>query len=260
MNIEQLVKSKPSLQQFIDIVNLSLSVDDDPSNFPVYIDAVKNGLTCEPPPYCSNNYYDFFVDAATDGNWLASSLIINSEREGDGATRLWSLASLTDNQEEKALIKKHAIDESAHSLGYLRLLDLVFPGAVTPEFRAELNQLSPNYDNSLEPEAKKDSPYAREPSIDDYIQMNIAEVRTTTHHIMQRESLLKYCPDQNKEKMVNILEALMKDELAHVAYTAKLIDKKAKEYGVENTINLYKKRLKDFNDITLNELSEKIFD
>lgn len=260
MNVDMLVTTKPSVSQFLDIVVLSMGGPESALGYPTYIESVESALDTSPPPYCNSNYYKFFFDAAEDPHWLACSLITNAEREGDGATRLWSLSATSDDEEQKILLKKHAIDESSHSLGYLRLLDFVFPGAVTPEFRNELKQLSPRYSNAQQPEAINGSVYSRVPTIDDYIQMNIAEVRTTIHHIMQREALLSYCPPENRDRMIKTLEALMQDELSHVAYTGALIEKLSNDYGIAKTKELYRKRIEDFNGVTLSELENKIFD
>jgi hypothetical protein len=76
------------------------------------------------------------------------SLMTNAQREGDGATRLWTLSACASDMQEKALLKRHAVDESNHAMWYLALLDLVFPGSVEETFHAELRTLSPAYSMS----------------------------------------------------------------------------------------------------------------
>src|SRR6202044_2330222 len=104
--------------------------------------------------------------------------IANAEREGDGATRLWALASHAPTTDQHLLLKAHAIDESRHALYYLALLEIAFPNMTDRQFRKELRGLSPQYSMRMEPLAAPGSPYAKPPPIDDYIQMNIAELRT----------------------------------------------------------------------------------
>ena len=39
--------------------------------------------------------------------------------------------------DDQQLLKRHAVDESRHSLAYLALFDLTFPGAVSSQFRVD---------------------------------------------------------------------------------------------------------------------------
>jgi hypothetical protein len=227
---------------------------------PAYTALLRRALAEEPPPYGEESYERIFRAAAAEGQWLAISLIANAEREGDGATRLWSLAACSPEGEEQLLLKRHAVDESSHSLAYLALLDLAFPGAVAPEFRRQLDQLSPGYAMARPLAAREGSPYARVPSIDDYIQMNIAEIRTTLHHLMQREAIAIHCPRENLPRVLKILNSLLRDELSHVAYTAVLIDEKARAAEPEAVQALFTRRVRDFNDITRRELGQRKFD
>ena len=70
------------------------------------------------------------------------------------------------------------------------------------------------------------SPYAKEPSLDDFIQMNIAEIWTTIHHLMQRRALVAHCASDSMSRITTIQEALLRDEVRHVAYTAVLIERR----------------------------------
>jgi tRNA isopentenyl-2-thiomethyl-A-37 hydroxylase MiaE len=225
---------------------------------PTYFAALDAALESESPAFGTAEYCDVFRAAAVDPQWLATSLITNAEREGDGATRLWSMAACSTEQELTDLLKRHAVDESRHSLAYLALLDLIFPGSVEPEFREELNQLSPRYAVDQEPVALEGSPYARAPSIDDFVQMNIAEIRTTIHHLMQRAALVEHCPAETAARAVAVLDMLLRDELRHVAYTADLIERRG---GARVQVNaLFSRRMRDFNDITRCELESRVFD
>jgi len=260
MGVQALIDADLTVDQVAEIAKVALAERSPGNSFPNYMHALESALRTSPPPFGAPEYRQVFRSVASDGEWMAQSLIVNSEREGDGATRLWSMAAFAPNEHEKQLLKRHAIDESGHSLGYLRLLDLVFPGAVTPKFRKELDQLSPHYALGQEPAPVEGSPYARVPSLDDYIQMNIAEIRTTIHHIMQREALAEYCPEENVRRMRATLDMLMRDELSHVAYTAELIEAKSSEVGLEQLVHMFDRRLGDFNEITRAELGENVFD
>ncbi|WP_299491118.1 hypothetical protein [uncultured Shewanella sp.] len=257
MNVDNLIEAKTEYDQFVNVAHLSLSHNGDIHDYPKYLAAVEYAVHRLKPEFDKKSYGDAFREASKDEQWFATSLVTNSEREGDGATRLWSMAACCDNEKEKELVKRHAVDESRHSTMYLKMLDYTFPDAIEPDFRAELEEkLSPHYALTQEPKIVENSEYARKPSIDDYIQMNIAEIRTAMHHMLQRKALEKFCPEENQERMSTISRSLLKDELLHVGYTAKLIEEKADE----NLNELFLERLNDFNEITKEELSQKIFD
>ena len=259
MNVDALINAESEHNQVLNVAELSLSHKDSPENYPKYMAALTNAMEELVPEFDKKNYGDLFRAAAEDAHWFATSLITNSEREGDGATRLWSMAACSPNDDEKQLIKRHAVDESNHSVAYLRMLDYTFPGAVEQDFREELERnLSPRFTMKQEPEAGVNTDYARPPSVDDYIQMNIAEIRTAIHHMLQRKALEHFCPDENKTPMFSISRALLRDELLHVGYTAKLIEQRADE--VEDLNALFLERLVDFNEITKQELKQKVFD
>lgn len=260
MGVQALIEAELSVDHICQIARVALAERSQERPAPNYMHALTSALRTSPPPFGDPEYANVFHAAAADPEWMAQSLIVNAEREGDGATRLWSMAALATDPHEKQLLKRHAIDESGHALGYLRLLDLVFPGAVSAVFRKQLDQLSPHYTLTQEPVPVPGSPYARVPSLDDYIQMNIAEIRTTVHHIMQRQALSNYCPENNAARMRATLDMLMRDELSHVAYTAQLIEEKTADVGLERVTAMFDARLDDFNEITRSELGEKVFD
>jgi hypothetical protein len=192
---------------------------------------------------------------------MAVSLITNAEREGDGAKRLWSLAACSSNLDMQRQLKRHAVDESRHALLYLALLDLTFPDAAEPTFRQELNKLSPKFSLKHELYPVPGSPYAKNATIDDLLQMNIAEIRTTIHHIMQRPAISRHCAPKVQRKVTSIQDSLLGDELKHVAYTAVLIEKIAANLPRELVHRLFRKRVSDFNRITTDELGNTgIFD
>lgn len=260
MNVQSLIETSIAPGCVNTIARVAVAARNPDAELPAYYAALNAAIQTCAPPFEKESYADTFFDAADNGQWLATSLIVNAEREGDGAGRLWSLAACAPNDKERALLKRHAIDESGHSLAYLRLLDLTFPDAVTPQFRSDLNQLSPHYTTEHNPEAIESSPYARTPTIDDYIQMNIAEIRTTIHHLMQRKAICQHCPTENLPRILPILDFLMRDELTHVAYTAELIDAKVGDRGQDDLNRLFSRRMSDFSDITRDELTQGIFE
>jgi hypothetical protein len=227
---------------------------------PVYERTLIGACEESPPPFGTREYGDVYRQAASDPSWLVVSLVTNSEREGDGAQRLWSLAASTKDPVLAAQIREHAIDESNHSKIYLRIVDLVFDRAIEPDFRAQLDSLSPGYTHLMAPAAKAGSPFAHPITLDDLVQMNIAEIRTTIHHLLQRPMLRAYCPKDAYPRLKRLLQGLLRDEIKHVAYTAELIEAHAQQLGADEVSQLFRQRLRDFNEVTLSELENRVFE
>ena len=229
-------------------------------SLPVYQQSLIQACGEFPPPFGTPQYGEVYREAASDAAWLAVSLITNAEREGDGAQRLWSLAACTEDPVIAAQIKQHAIDESNHSRIYLKLVDLVFGDAVESDFRAQLESLSPGYTRFMTPTPKAGSPFAHPITLDDLVQMNIAEIRTTIHHLLQRPMLRAHCPPESHSRVGRLQRCLLRDEVKHVVYTAKLIEDYSSHAGMDTVLQLVSQRLRDFNEVTLSELEKRVFE
>lgn len=241
------------------IARVALSLRGLDVSCPLYLLALEQALELEPPPFDTEGYADLYRGSSADPRWMATSLLTNAETEGDGARRLWSLAACSPDPEAKQQLKRHAVDESKHSLMYLALVDLAFPNALAPEFRRELRQLSPGFSMHEDLFPVEGSPYAKAATIDEFLQMNIAEIRTTIHHLMQRRAIKAHCPPENLAPVMRIQDSLLRDELAHVGYTAVLIEKVAATSDRDNVAGLFRKRVRDFNAITADELGDLAF-
>lgn len=228
--------------------------------WPHYRQALIMACKKSPPPFGTRGYGDIYRDAATDPYWLATSLMTNAEREGEGAGYLWDLAACTPDAGVAGQIRQHAIDESGHARAYIAMLDLAFPGAVDEEFHAQLATLSPGYTRQSPLQPHEGSPYAHPITGDDLIQMNIAEIRTRFHHLLQRPMLLAHCVADRRARLVRILDGLLFDETRHIAYTAALIEEFARNGETERVKQLMQERLSDFNAITNEELGRNVFE
>lgn len=255
-DVYALLRDRPMADQVAAVAHVALSECAPGEACPAYLAAVEGAVAAEPPPFGTDAYRDLYRYASANARWMMFSLMRNAQREGQGATDLWSLAACALDGDERQLLKRHAVDESRHAKVYLALLDLSFPDAVDPSFRKEMDSFSPDYALVQEPSPVTGSQYAKDPTIDDFVQMNIAEIRTTIHHLMQREALEEHCPAENLPRAIKILNALLRDELGHVAYTALLCERKAAALGPGGLARLYGRRLRDFNRIT-NEGMEK---
>jgi hypothetical protein len=228
--------------------------------WPRYREALITACRKSPPPFGTRSYGDIYRVAAIDPYWLAISLVTNAEREGDGAGRLWDLAACTPDQRIAGHIRQHATDESRHARAYIAMLDLAFPGAADEEFHAQLATLSPGYNDQSSRHHRDGSPYAHPITVDDLIQMNIAEIRTRIHHLLQRPMLLAHCAADRRSQLTRILDALLFDETRHIAYTAALIEEFAWNGEADRVKQLMQERLSEFNTITEEELGRNVFE
>jgi len=225
---------------------------------PEYAASLRASCAAHAPPFGMAWYGEKYRAVATDPAWLASSLIANAQKEGEGSTKLWALAGRAGDAETADQIRLHAVDESRHALLYLAMLDLVFPDAVEPEFRPALDRISPRY-------GKKDHPPAHsiaapeEEVLDELIQMNIGEIRTRIHQLLLRPMINAHCAQAQREKLNAILDSLILDETRHIEYTARLINRASQSGRSSFVQRTMAARFEEFNAITLAEVGEAKF-
>jgi hypothetical protein len=224
-----------------------------------YCSALRAACDSSPPPFGTARYGEIYRSVAADPEWLAISLITSAEREADGGGRLWSLAACTADTDIAAAVKQHAIDEARHSRWYIGVLDLVFPGAVDSSLRPHLDSVSPEYSARDEPKPVTGSPYAHAVGLDDLVQMNIAEIRTAINQRLQRPVLLAFCAEERLDRLTRVLDRLLRDEVRHVAYSARLIERFATAGEVDLVEDLMAERVRDFNEITCAEVEDRVF-
>jgi len=223
---------------------------------PAYDRALTGACNAFPPPFGKQEYGDIYRSKASEPYWVALSLITAAQSEGEGARHLWDMAACTSDSEIAQQMQRHAIDESRHSRMYTTLLGLIFPEAADTEFQRRLARLSPGYTASSLLAPSAGSPYAYPATVDELIQINIAEIRTRVYHLTQRSVLLDhYCKADRRARVQQILDRLLIDETRHIAYTARLIERFAQARSSEHIAHLMRERVKDFNEITEQELT-----
>jgi hypothetical protein len=230
------------------------------ARWPHYRDALITACRKAPPPFGTRAYGEIYRDSATDPCWMAHSLMQNAEGEGEGARHLWDLAACTSDARVAAQIKAHAIDESRHARAYVAMLDLAFPDVVDDAFHDQLTALSPGYTQRSPLAPHEGSAYASPITLDDLIQMNIAEIRTLVHHLLQRPVLLGYCAPERRRRLARVLDSLRRDEIVHIAYTAALIEESARRGEAGTVKRLMQERVSDFNAITNQDLGRNVFE
>lgn len=229
---------------------------------PLYAKALALACDASPPPFGRKYYGELYRQSATDPDWVALSLLTAAQSEGEGARHLWDMAACTADARISKPLQQHAIDEARHSRGYVTLLGLVFPEAADEELRAQLRDLAPAHVGEGVPVASAGSPYAYAATLDELIQMNVAEIRTRMYHQLQRPVLLdRYCSARHRPKVEQLLDWLLIDETQHVAYTAELIERIAQDDNFDEVVNLMREQVRDFNEITEEEVAQRtLFD
>jgi hypothetical protein len=225
---------------------------------PTYDRALADACSACPPPFGRKEYGNLYRRSALDPDWVALSLLTAAQSEGEGARHLWDMAACTQDGEVARQIQQHSIEEARHSLGYVTLLGLIFPKDADEELRTRLRRLSPGYTENSPLVPTEGSPYAYPATVDELIQMNIAEIRTRIYHLLQRPILLgQYCKAKQRHRVRRILDWLLVDETQHIAYTARLIERAAQSSGSEQVMELMRERVKDFNEITEEEVARR---
>lgn len=217
---------------------------------PIYWRSISNACAKAPPLYGQKWYGDLFRDHARDMDWIAQIIILNAKKEADGARQLWAFAGRIEDPSVCDRVQQHAIDEARHSLFYIAMLGLMFPGEFAPEAMEDLRSYAPKFTDPAEP---GDNGFATKKAIlDEIVQMNIGEIRTLINQMLMRPIIDIYTPEENREKALKLIDSLGDDELRHISYTADIID----EFDdVENAEYYMHVRMDEFNHITSRELN-----
>jgi hypothetical protein len=233
----------------------------DVPGLPFYDQALIEACTAFPPPFGEQRYGDVYRSRAADPEWIAFSLIAAAKSEGDGSQHLLAMAACTPDEEIARQMRQHALDEAHHSRLYVTSLRLIFPTATDGELQAQLRNLSPNYSGPAVCLSSADSPWAYPATVDELIQMNLAEIRTRAFQLIQRPVLLSACPQKRRQQVGRILDKLLLDETRHVLYTALLIERhaQASATGGAQVAELMRERLHEFNQMTEADLAAGSF-
>ncbi|MBB4636960.1 hypothetical protein [Longimicrobium terrae] len=220
---------------------------------PRYLTALRNATAEELAPFSTDVYADAYRVALENRPWTARSLMLNAQREGEDARRLWSMAVRAGDSAERELLKRHAVDQSDHARAFLTILDLAFPGVVPAAFREQLASLSPGYGLDQEPAAPDDAPDQKAPTLDDFIHINLAQLRNASLQILLRPSLTSHCPPENVPGATEVMDSILADELTHVARTAVVIERQSREEALHEFAQRFQGCLRGFIDLTSEE-------
>ena len=210
-------------------------------------------------PFGQAWYGELYREKARDPRWLATSLVLNAEKEGEGARRLWEMAASTADVDAADQVRRHAIDEARHAKIYIGMLDTVFPECADGELRQHLNGISPGYtlrDSPQRSDVLMDFSY----TLDELIQMNIGEIRTRINQLMLEPILLAHCHTSGRPRISRMLNSIINDETKHISYTAVLIEKAAQAGHGKLVRDTMFGRLGQFCELTLEEVGAGAFE
>lgn len=210
-------------------------------------------------PFGQAWYGELYREKARDPQWLATSLVLNAEKEGEGARRLWEMAASTADADAADQVRRHAIDEARHAKIYIGMLDTLFPGCADDELRQHLDSISPGYslqDSPARADALMDFSY----TLDELIQMNMGEIRTRINQLMLEPVALAHCHPAGRHRVSRMLKSIINDETKHIFYTAALIERAAQNGHGGLVRDIIFGRLAQFCELTLEEVGAGTFE
>ena len=201
----------------------------------------------------------FWHCVSTVPGWLSQVVLGNAQAESDGSAkllRLWQDVNFNKAVEKEILI--HAIDEARHSKLFVKLVKLAFPSLFPPSFLARFKSNLTTIDSKVQ--LKSDTPIDTVSLIDHLVQMNMGEIRTRLHLDLIAPVLHEITPDESKNELEHILQGLGHDEIKHISYIALILEEMCADGDEALICDLYIRRLRDFNEFTLNQTKSTILD
>lgn len=209
------------------------------------------------PPFGEAWFGRAYFELARDKEWFANSLVANSALEGYGSRQIWKFSNKLNNDEYLEEVRKHALDESRHSTMFVSMLKLTFPGISIDEKTAQrIEDQQPRFSRSNLPREDRlpvEMRLTEDAALNELVQVHITEIRALVLQYLLRSVIEVYVPAQNRKRISMFTTSLIRDEAAHIQYTAKIFDAAAQAGKLDFLTNLFEARVRDFNDLTLLE-------
>ena len=210
------------------------------------------------PPFVDHWYGERYREFTLDPDWLARSFLANADKEAEGSRKLWKIAGGSRKFPFADAVRAHAVDEAQHARMYVAMLDLTFPGALSPRDAEALLASYPLYIDEQPPLATLERDL--QSLLDDIVQMNIGEVRTRIHQMLLTPVALAVAPAENREQLSAALARIYADEGRHIDYTAEILETYFSLGQGPALRALYARRLMDFGNLTLQEVGVGTFE
>lgn len=215
--------------------------------------ALTAALDVDPLPCTTELYAEMFRVAAADDQWLAIHLIGCVERKGAAARRLWSIAAATVVPVERTCFKRCAVVESRHARMYVDLLEVLFPGALTADFGAQLRALAGRYSmrQQLLVEADGSGP-GRLATLDVLVRLNLHAIRAAVCHSLRRAAS-RSRRGWRRGGGPAIVDTLQGNELARIEETGRLIERRGHGEDAAQLATAFARGLREVNAATSEE-------
>jgi hypothetical protein len=181
---------------------------------------------CEenPPPYGQAWFGRRFRQHCGDASRFAHLLASDAHMEGYSAGRLWEFAESVEDRALSAALLAHAVDEARHSRVFGRLLLTLFP-SVADEVKRTVAAFAPR----VALDEPRLCPQRHAPTdselLNSVIMVNLYEVKALVLERLLHPVLVAYATDATRPKVESAILAILRDEVAHIRYTAEYVDR-----------------------------------
>lgn len=203
----------------LEVLNTSRSLDG-------YQVALERAWHSQPPPYDEPWFIHLHHQLARDPSWFASLLASNVDMEGYSSRQLWAYATALGSDEFGAALRRHALDEARHSRVFAYLLFLLFPRLKSAELVEKFSAMSPRHKRQDVVSVPADKP-RRPPEevLNSAVLISLHEIKALILEQMLRPVLLAYATAETRSKVERAMDAIIRDEMAHIQYSAAYVDR-----------------------------------
>ena len=225
---------------------------------PNYSDSLRAAFREVEPIFTRPRYAEFFWHCATTiPAWTARVILNNAQGESEGSEKLLDLwRGIRSEAHVADQVMAHARDESRHSRIFIRLTERAFPSDFESSDLQSLEARLPDVRVGKHEKARTRIPENH--IIDHLVQMNIGEIRTRLHMHLFAPVVHGMAPADNKRAVRRLLGGLVRDEVRHIGYTAKLMESWAESGSGGLIRRLYRGRLKTFDQMTYQQTQDAV--
>lgn len=248
------------MEAFAELVLANLS-QVAPQSYPHYATLLDHAFTVASPPYSQEWFGRRYFELARDTEWFANSLVANSALEGYGSTQIWAFSNRMHGDIDVDAVRRHSMDESRHATMFVSIFNLVFPGAdIGDAARRRMDEQQPRYSAHRLPPGPR-LPEAERMSdadtLDELVGIHLTEIRALVLQLLLAPVLQVYAPAEARSRLKRLSAVLVRDEARHIDYTAAIFDQLAHEGRMDELIDRFEVRTRDFNDLTMVELERE---
>lgn len=224
---------------------------------PGYQEILDDCFEATAPPFGAAWFGRAYFHLARNREWFANSLVANSALEGYGAKQIWKFSNRVNDDSHVGFVRRHALDESRHSTMFISMLQLTFPGlSIDEQTRARIAAQQPHLSTKNPPTDDRlpvEQRLSPDETLNELIQVHITEIRALVLQYLLRSALEAYAPPENRKRLSMFTSSLIRDETAHIAYTAQIFEEVIAAGRRDFVFETIFARLRDFNDLTMVE-------